>query len=160
MINVICAIHRPLPIWSMSECTQWSLDPMLRWVIGIFLFLYQFRIQFLTHAQVKLSCYRVFIRVQHSWCLIRVQHSWCCGEGLSQLGSLWRGCLQLNTGRNRLQSTIQARVLAFLPHLLARDTGRRYRGHLQLEGKPHHGEWLRGWHRRHSRIDLLLRHRW
>jgi hypothetical protein len=40
------------------------------------------------------------------------------------------------------------------------DTGHgRHRGHLQLEGKPRHGECLRGWYRCRSRCDLLLRHR-
>jgi hypothetical protein len=53
------------------------------------------------------------------------------------------------------QPGIQARAPALLSHLQARDTG-RHRGHLQLEGKPRHGECLRGRHR--CRNNLLLRH--
>jgi hypothetical protein len=44
------------------------------------------------------------------------------------------------------------------PHLPGRDTGPRRRGHLQLEGKPHRGECLRGRHRHCSCSDLLLHH--
>jgi hypothetical protein len=152
MINVIHAVHKPLPTWSASQCTWWSLNPMLWCITCIILFLFQFIIQILTHAWVKLSCYRV---------LLWVQHPWCRGKGLPQSSRLQRGhhsCLQLNTGPHHLQPAIQARVLALLPHIRATDIG-RYRGHLQLEGKPHRGECLCWWHRRCSRSDLLLRHR-
>jgi hypothetical protein len=162
MINVICAVHMPLPIRSMSQCTRRSLDPTLQWITGITLFLVQFRIQILTHLWVKLSCYRI---------LIWARHSWCRGKGLPQPGSLRRGryhrlqlytdrhCLQVDTGHHRLQPAIQARVLALLPHVSVRDTGSHHRRHLQLEGKPYHGECLRGRHQCRSRSDLLLRHR-
>jgi hypothetical protein len=95
MINIICAVHRPLPIRSASQCTWWSLDPMLRCITGLTLFLFQFRIQIPTHSWVKLSCYRV---------LIWAHHPWCRGEGLSQPNSLRCGhhCrLQLDTRRRR-----------------------------------------------------------
>jgi hypothetical protein len=61
MINVICAVCRPLPIRSVSQRTRWSFDPMVRWITGISLFLFQFRIEILTHSWVKHSCYRVLI---------------------------------------------------------------------------------------------------
>jgi hypothetical protein len=64
MINVICAVCRPLLIWSASQRTRWSLDPMLRWITGITLFLFQFRIQIIIHSRVKLSCYMILIRAQ------------------------------------------------------------------------------------------------
>jgi hypothetical protein len=56
MINIICAICRPLPIRSTSQRTQRSLDPMLRWITGITPFHFQFKIQIITHSRVKLSC--------------------------------------------------------------------------------------------------------
>jgi hypothetical protein len=149
MINIICTVHRPFPVRSTSQRTRRSLNTTLRWITGITLFLFQFRIQILTHSWVKLLCYRV---------LIWAQHPWCRGEGLPQSGSLQRchHCrhqldtshhrLQVHTGRHRLQPAIQARVPALLPHFPARDTGHHRRGHLQLEGKPHRGECLCGWH--------------
>jgi hypothetical protein len=140
MINIICAVCMPLPIRFASQCTRWSLDPTLRRITGITLFLSQFRIQILTHSRVKLLCYRV---------LIRAQHLWCREKGLPQPGSLWCGrhrrfqldtghhrLFQLDIGRHRLQPAIQARVPPLHPHLQARDTGHRCCGHLQLEGKP------------------------
>jgi hypothetical protein len=162
MINIICAVCRPLPIRSTSQCTQWSFDPMLRWITSTTLFLFWFRIQILTHSQVKLSCYMV---------LIWAQHPWYRGDGLSQPGSLRHGrhnrpqldtsChhLQVHTSHHRLHPPIQARVLALLPHLPDRDTGHRHTGHLQLEGKPCRRECLWGWHQHRSRNDLLLHHR-
>jgi hypothetical protein len=75
MINVICVIRRPLPIWSASQHTWWYLDPMLWWITGITFFPFQFRIRILTHSLVKHSCYRVLIRAQHPWCCWRVSHS-------------------------------------------------------------------------------------
>jgi hypothetical protein len=133
MINVICAVRSPLPIQFTSQCTRRSFDPTVRWITGIILFLFQFRIQILTHSRVKLSCYRV---------LIWTHHSWCRGESLPQLGSLRCGRhhrlqldtghhrLQVDTGHHRLQLAIRARVPALLPHLSIRDTSRRHHGHL------------------------------
>jgi hypothetical protein len=58
MINVICTVCRHLLIRSASQCTRQSLNPMLRWITCIILFCFQFKIQILTHARVKLSYYR------------------------------------------------------------------------------------------------------
>jgi hypothetical protein len=72
-VNVICAVRKPLPIRFTSQCTRRSLEPTLRRITCITLFLFQFRIQILIHSRVKLSFYRV---------LIWAQHPWCRGEGL------------------------------------------------------------------------------
>jgi hypothetical protein len=48
MVIVIHAAHMPLPIQSTFQRTRRSLDPMLRQITCIILFLFQFRIQILT----------------------------------------------------------------------------------------------------------------
>jgi hypothetical protein len=50
LITIIHAVHMPLPIQFASQCTRQSPDPMLLWITGTILFLFQFRIQILTHA--------------------------------------------------------------------------------------------------------------
>jgi hypothetical protein len=145
MINVSHAVHRLLPIWSAVtdsafQCSGWSLDPTPRWITGKIVSLFSIHSSN-SYSWVNLSCYRVL-----RW----VQHLWCRGEDLPYPDSLRRGChhLQLNTRR------LQARVPALLPYRQARDTGHhRWCGNLHLEGKPHHGECLSGWH--HN--DLLIR---
>jgi hypothetical protein len=150
MINVSHAVHMPLPIWPTSQCTGQSLDPMPWRITGKILFFFQFKNQIHTHE----SNFHVtgFSYVSNTY----------CGEGLPQSSRLscGRHCLQLDTGRHRLQvdtrchclqPDIQARVLALLPQLRARDTNLHH-GHLHLEGKLRCGECLYGWHWR--RIDL------
>jgi hypothetical protein len=47
MINVICAFHRPLPIWTVSQCTRRSLDPIIQWITGIIIFFFNSEFKFL-----------------------------------------------------------------------------------------------------------------
>jgi hypothetical protein len=61
MINVIHAVCSPLPIRFASHCTWWPLDSTLQWITGTILLLFEFRIQIITHARVKISYYRVII---------------------------------------------------------------------------------------------------
>jgi hypothetical protein len=73
---------------------------------------------------VKLAASDVAATVTSSWILADITFRWILSATTSSRPS-----------RPEFQHS---------PHLLARDIGRRCRGHLQLEGKPHHGECLHG----------------
>jgi hypothetical protein len=75
MINIICAVCMPFLIWSVSQRTWRSFDPTVRWIIGITLFIFQFKIQVLTHSWIKFSCYSVLIWTHHPWCCGQVSRS-------------------------------------------------------------------------------------
>jgi hypothetical protein len=75
MINRICVVYMPLPIRSVSQRTRRSLDPTLRWITRIILFVFNSEFKFVliyesnfhvTGFSYGPTTYDVVWRVSHS----------------------------------------------------------------------------------------------
>jgi hypothetical protein len=89
MINVICAVHRPLPHMVRVPTHLVICRPHASMDNRYNSLPFQFRIPILTHSRVKLSCYRVLTRATTRDVVGRVSCSRAASDMAATTASRW-----------------------------------------------------------------------